>query len=55
MNASAELNADFLNTRSPEAADGVPFQMYSVEDAILHLKAAQEIIEWVRITYISMF
>lgn len=55
MNDAAELNADFLNTRSPEAADGVPFQMYTQEDAILHLKSAQEIVEWVRTTYISMF
>ncbi|MBW3625059.1 MAG: HEPN domain-containing protein [Armatimonadetes bacterium] len=55
MNFSAELNADFLNTRSPEAADGIPFQLYTQEDAILHLQAAQEIVEWVRNTYISMY
>ena len=55
MNFAAELNADFLNTRSPEAADGIPFQLYTQDDAVLHLKAAQKIIEWVRDTYISMF
>ena len=55
MNYAAELNADFLNTRSPEAADGIPFQLYSQDDAVLHLKAAQEIVEWVRNTYISMY
>jgi HEPN domain-containing protein len=55
MNASAELNADFLNSRSPESADGVPFQQYQQDDAILHLQAAEKIIEWVRVTYIAMF
>ena len=53
MNASSELNADFLNTRSPEAADGIPFQLYHQEDALLHLKAAEAIVQWVRVTYIS--
>jgi HEPN domain-containing protein len=55
MNAAAELNADFLNTRSPEAADGIPLQMYNQMDAAVHLKASERIIEWVRMTYIAMF
>jgi HEPN domain-containing protein len=55
MNASAELNADFFNTRSPESADGIPFQLYNQDDAILHLQAAERIIEWVRTTFVAMF
>lgn len=49
MNAAAELNADFLLTRSVEAADGVPAQMYDREAALRHLDAAQAILDWVRL------
>ena len=48
MNAAAELNADFLTTRSVESAEGVPAQMYDRETAQRHLDAARAITEWVR-------
>ncbi|MGQ9523830.1 MAG: HEPN domain-containing protein [Armatimonadota bacterium] len=54
MNASAELNADFLNTRSPEAVDAIPCQLYDLEAAVRHLDAAQAILNWVRETYIFL-
>ena len=54
MNASAELNSDFLNTRSPEAADAIPYQIYDRESAVRHIEAAEVIIKWVRDTYIML-
>lgn len=54
MNASAELNADFLSTRSPEAVDAIPFQLYDLESAARHLNAAEAILNWVKDTYIFL-
>lgn len=48
MNAAAELNAEFLTTRNPEAAGGVPAQMYDLDSAKLHLECAECILEWAR-------
>jgi len=48
MNAAAELNADFLTTRSVESAEGVPAHLYDRETAQRHLDAAKAILEWVR-------
>jgi HEPN domain-containing protein len=48
MNAAAELNADFLTTRSVESAEGVPAHLYDRETAQRHLDAARSILEWVR-------
>ncbi|MGI4789386.1 MAG: HEPN domain-containing protein [Janthinobacterium lividum] len=48
MNAAAELNADFLTTRSVESAEGVPAHLYDRETAQRHLEAARSILEWVR-------
>ena len=48
MNAAAELNADFLTSRSVESAEGVPAQLYDRETAVRHLDAAKAIVEWVR-------
>ncbi|MGO8672469.1 MAG: HEPN domain-containing protein [Capsulimonadaceae bacterium] len=48
MNAAAELNSDFLTSRTVEAAEGVPSQMYDHAAAATHLGAANEIVEWVR-------
>ena len=48
MNAAAELNADFLTTRSVESAEGVPAHLYDRETAQRHLAAAKAILEWVR-------
>lgn len=49
MNAAAELNADFLTTRSVESAEGVPAQLYDRDSAVRHLDAAKAILEWVRV------
>ncbi len=48
MNAAAELNADFLTTRSVESAEGVPAHLYDRDTAQRHLDAARAILEWVR-------
>ena len=48
MNAAAELNADFLTSRSVESAEGVPAHLYDRETAQRHLDAARAILEWVR-------
>lgn len=48
MNAAAELNADFLTSRSVEYAEGVPAQMYDRVLAQRHLEAGEAIVEWVR-------
>ena len=48
MNAAAELNADFLLSRSVETAEGVPAQMYDRASAERHVAAAQAIFDWVR-------
>ncbi len=48
MNAAAELNADFVTTRSVEAAEGVPAHQYDRETTQRHLDAARSILEWVR-------
>ena len=48
MNAAAELNADFLTSRSVESAEGVPAQLYDRETAQRHLDAAKAIQKWVQ-------
>jgi HEPN domain-containing protein len=53
MNASAELNSAFLNTRSPEAVNAIPFQLYDLDAAVRHLVAAEDIVNWIRDTYLS--
>ena len=48
MNAAAELNPEFLSTRSPEAVSGVPSQNYDRKSARLHLRCAQTIVDWIK-------
>ena len=48
MNAAAELNAEFLRSRNPDNADGVPAQIYDRESARVHLRAADVILEWAK-------
>ena len=48
MNAAAELNPEFLATRNPESVDGVPAQLYDKTSARLHLRCAQDILEWAK-------
>jgi len=48
MNSAAELNPEFLATRNPESVEGVPAQLYDKTSARLHLRCAQEIVEWAK-------
>lgn len=48
MNAAAELNAEFLASRNPDASEGVPAHLYDRESARIHLRAAEIILEWVK-------
>lgn len=50
MNSAAELNPEFLATRSPEAVTGVPAQNYDRRSARLHLRCAQTIVDWIKAT-----
>lgn len=47
MNAAAELNADFVTARNPDANEGIPAYSYDRKSAEAHLRAAEVIIEWV--------
>ena len=53
MDAAAELNPDFLGTRSPEVVNGVPAQNYDRKSARLHLKCAQTIVDWIKMDLYS--
>jgi HEPN domain-containing protein len=48
MNAAAELNPEFLATRNPESVEGVPAQLYDKTSARLHLRCAQDVLEWAK-------
>jgi HEPN domain-containing protein len=48
MNAAAELNPEFLAARNPESVDGVPAQLYDKTSARLHLRCAQDVLEWAK-------
>ncbi len=48
MNAAAELNLEFLASRNPEHAEGVPAQMYDLASANLHVEAGQRVTDWSR-------
>src|SRR5437867_8024733 len=48
MNAAAELNPEFLLSRNPDSADGVPAQMYDKGSARLHLRCSNDILEWAK-------
>ena len=48
MNAAAELNPEFLATRNPENVEGVPAQLYDKTSARIHLRCAQDILEWAK-------
>ena len=48
MNTAADLNPEFLATRNPDNVDGVPAQLYDKSSARLHLRCAQDILEWAK-------
>ena len=48
MNAAADLNPEFMMSRNPDSADGVPAQMYDQHSAVRQLRCAQEIVDWTK-------
>jgi len=44
----AFLNPDYTVSRYPDAANGVPFELYDRETASSKVAAAREVIEWLR-------
>jgi HEPN domain-containing protein len=48
MNSAAELNIEFLSSRNPEHAEGVPAQIYDLRGANVHLRASEVIVDWAR-------
>jgi len=48
VDATRELNADYVMARYPDAANGVPAEQYTKEMAREHLKAAQRVLRWVK-------
>jgi len=49
MNAAAELNPEFMESRNPESVDGVPAQLYDKSSARLHLRCAQDVVDWAKV------
>jgi len=43
-----DLNPEYLSTRYPDMAAGVPAELYDDQIANRHLKTAEEVVEWVR-------
>ena len=44
-----DLNPEYLSTRYPDMAVGVPAELYDDQIANRHLKTAEEVVEWVRL------
>jgi HEPN domain-containing protein len=42
------LNADYTTARYPDAANGVPYEVYDRETAEAKVAAAEEILKWLR-------
>ena len=43
-----DLNPEYLITRYPDMAAGVPSEMYDKEIAARHKQTAQEVLKWVK-------
>jgi len=43
-----DLNPEYLSTRYPDMAAGVPAELYDENIAARHLKTAVEVVEWVK-------
>ena len=48
LKAAAELSPDYIITRYPDAANGVPAALYDEESAVAHSGYAERIIKWVK-------
>jgi HEPN domain-containing protein len=44
----AYLNPDYTIARYPDAANGIPYELYDRETALSKVQAAREVIEWLR-------
>lgn len=48
VEAAIELNPEYFTTRYPDAAVGIPAEMFSDRSAAVHLQAAKVVLEWVQ-------
>jgi len=48
MSAIRDLNPEYMSTRYPDMAVGVPAELYDDKIAARHFKTAQEVVAWVR-------
>lgn len=48
LDAVIELNPEYFVTRYPDAANGVPAEMYTEKKAQSHFKKAEVVIYWVK-------
>ena len=48
LDAAIELNPEYFVTRYPDAANGVPAQMYTEKKAHFHFEKAEVVIQWVK-------
>ena len=46
VEAARELNADYVAARYPDAANGVPADLYSRTIAERHFRAARKVLQW---------
>ncbi len=44
----AFLNPDYTITRYPDAANGIPYELYDRETALSKIRAAEEVIGWLQ-------
>jgi len=43
-----DLNPEYLSTRYPDMAAGVPAELYDEQIANRHLKTAEKVVRWVK-------
>ena len=48
MSGIRDLNPEYLSTRYPDMAAGIPAELYDDKIAARHFKTAQEVLAWVR-------
>ena len=46
FSALNELNPDYIITRYPDAANGIPAEQYDEDSAKLHLAMARKVVKW---------
>ncbi len=48
MSGIRDLNPEYMSTRYPDIAVGVPAELYDDKIAVRHFRTAQEVLGWVR-------